>query len=56
MSKIASIGWRDEQIVATQSSHLDGGLGAKPLSLGNFLIFRVRIVISTPFGSHFVRF
>ena len=54
--KNASIGGRAEQSAATQSSHVDKGLGAKPLSLGDCLIFREKITISTPFESHFVRF
>ena len=50
------IGWRAEQSGATQSSHIDGGLGAKPLQLGNFLIFREKITILMSFGSHFASF
>ena len=37
--KHASIGWWAEQSGATKSSHIDGGMGAMPLSLGDFLIF-----------------
>ena len=54
--KNTAIGWRAEQRGATQLSHKDGGLRAKPLSLGDFLIFREKITISTPFGSHFAHF
>ena len=54
--KNALIGWRAEQSGATQSFHIDGGLGAKPLPLGNFFFFfREKITISTPFESHFAR-
>ena len=40
--KNASIGWRAEQSGATQSSHIDRGLWAKPLSLGGFFDFSGR--------------
>ena len=33
------IRWQAEQSVATQSSHIDGNLGAKPLLLGEFFDF-----------------
>ena len=33
-------GWRSEQSAAIQSSDINGGLGAKPLSLSDFLIFQ----------------
>ena len=54
--KNASIGWRADQSAATQLSHINGSLGAIPLSLGEFLVFREKITISTKFGSHFARF
>ena len=37
--KNASIGWRTEQSGATQSFHIDGGLGANPSSAGQFFDF-----------------
>ena len=37
--KNIAIGWGAEQSGATQSSHINGSLGAKPMSLGDFLIF-----------------
>ena len=37
--KNALIGW-PEQSGATQSCHVHGDLGVKPMSLGDFLIFR----------------
>ena len=38
--KNASIGWRAEQSAATQLFPINGGLEAKLLSLGDYLIFR----------------
>ena len=58
--KNASMEWRTEQSGATQSSHTDGGLRAKPLSLGNCLrkktiVFQRHLDHLSPFG-YFARF
>ena len=47
------LGCKLSKVVQLNHLLIDGGLGAKPLSLGDFLIFREKITISTPFESHF---
>ena len=48
--------WRAERNGSTQASDIDGDLGTKPKSMGNFFDFLKKINILTPFGSHFARF